>query len=241
MKNLARYFPLLLIFVLVSCGKEKDPESIDELFFDPAGTGEKAYSVYSNVEAAQKSVLVKEDFNDNAMKWFTGQKSTTGEKYDFQIVQGKYIIDYNKAGYYTTTFNDFDVTAFSEDFEIETSIWIQSIYQSNAEVKNFAGLVWNRNESSSRYFMSTYDKKVLIGASESSQTTPWKNWENSPLLLGTYNKLTLRKVGGYFYFFINEKFLYKRDVESVSYPGVGFRVSDCKVYIDYLYFSRLRL
>jgi len=126
------------------------------------------------------------------------------------------------------------------DFEIETKIKI--VESPDPYAGN--GILWGAEKTSSWnclfYSMLFHNqhKYVVFDRKSSSSSDRWLGWSilNSILSHGNYNKLTIRKFEGEYYFFINEIPIGSHQFKSFYDKNIGFSVnSSTTIRADYLH------
>lgn len=233
MKLFYYYSAIFLLFLFISCS-EKDPEAIDQLFFETGvNSGKIDFSLYSSVSQRQK--VYSEDFNDNSKAW--GISTTSYGSY--KISGGNYQIDYNRQGYYTSIKTPLNKTFYDKNFEIEANIKIATTY--GYPPSNWAGIIWNRSDNLSNLIQFSNEGKIWIGQVTNNTPTVWKTIEDIKTLINTkeYNLLTVRRINTEYYFFINKKFLFKYKYDPILYTEIGIKIEACLVYIDFINFYTL--
>jgi hypothetical protein len=236
MKSKFSYALFAMIF-LFSC-TEKEPEDIDDLFFDDGQGIEKVdYSVFTSIPQAHKQMVYSEGFSDNSAKWFEGKSTIYNSLYDFHISGGYYYMDYNATGKVSGFSKDVGANFFSGDFEMEASLELLKVYSGPS---GKFGIVWNENDISGNdsyyFFEETYDSRLIsIGTVNGSVRTNWKTVDKSKssVLDNPNVKLTVRRVGNYYYFFVNEIFMCKYNFQGVSFGKTGVFLTQCSLRADH--------
>jgi hypothetical protein len=230
-------YALFAMVMLLSC-TEKEPEEIDDLFFDNGPGSEKIdYSVFSTIPQANKKLIFSDGFTDNSGKWFEGKSTIFNSLYDFHIANGFYFMDYNVSGKVSGFTKDVGASLFSGDFEIEANLEILKTYSGTS---GKFGMVWNDNNNSNNetyyFFEETYDSRLItVGAVNGNIRTNWKTADksNSTILNNTQVKLTVRRVGDFYYFFVNENFICRHTYQNVSFGNTGVFLTQCSIKVDY--------
>ena len=220
------------------------------LFMIKSHTAE-AQSHYEAYEEADKTELFFEDFTTNNFGWYT-------QNYDecrtYRVQNGVYYLKSQcedaSAG---CSFNDNSNFRIDQDKDFEIECDILFVGQSNGS----AWINWgctNEYESEERNFFRfeiTKDQRYYIGKYEveynyesgeyEDKWTPFENFKTSNTIHSTQpNKLTIRKVGDEYFFFINEELVYRRDF--ISFYGQSLSISageNCAVQFDNILISRL--
>lgn len=243
MKKFTFGFTLLSAVILFAC-KENEPEEINLLFFDQGEGLEKTdYSDYSVISQANRQLAYFEGFSDNSAKWYEGKSSMYNNLHDFHISNGFYFMDYNVSGKMSGFTKDAGTSLFSGDFEIETSLEILKNYSATS---GKFGLFWNDNGLSTNeiyYFLEvTYDSKVVtVGAISGNTRKEWKTLDksSSSILNPPSIKLTLRRVGNYYYFFVNESFFCRTGFQGIDFGKTGVFLTQCIIRVDYFRISNI--
>ncbi|TAE52895.1 MAG: hypothetical protein EAZ89_07895 [Bacteroidetes bacterium] len=165
---------------------------LDELFNSstPAPDWASAGPAYSSVTAAQKTAVFTENFLNNFAGWNIGSSTNTTT----QITNG-YLFFESKSetnAYFTSKQINLDD---EKDFEIETAIRF-------ASGENSAMIEWGGASGNDLFFYGfTPDSTAFTG----NWTTGVAASRPSDLLRpNEYNKLTIRRIGEYYYLYINE-------------------------------------
>jgi hypothetical protein len=185
----------------------------------------------------------RDEFSDNTYDWYIGT-DTYGS---YAITGGEYVCAYQNTGYLTWTylnFPDFLTMANNNDFEIDTKIQIQPFDPLADPLDMIAGLLWDCDNSNFNYF---WIKKVITTGSYPStdyyftvgnyigSSNTYTTWKDYTYFSGTdFNKLTIKKGSGNYYFFINDIQVYKHSFTNVSYDGIAFSIQDATLHADYL-------
>jgi hypothetical protein len=126
------------------------------------------------------------------------------------------------------------------DFQIETSIKIISAGQNYVQ-----GLDWSKSNHEVLTFgivaggdggaISSYD----VRGDKFTDYLPYKKGSKTMRPQGEYNKLTVRKVGQDYYFFLNEKLIHQMPFFPLPGEVMGFAADGAKIMVDYFYFCYL--
>lgn len=192
---------------------------------------------YADFTAQEKNVVFYDDFNSNANRWWTDDNS---EGYG-AVENGNYILEWRGKlpVWYSLNGIHFD---FTKDFEIEASI-----KQTSGVNGNLFGLIFNKSDNEEYGF-------VVNGRSESVVYHDIKNENRSFIKDGgevipnikvtynEYNKLTIRKIKGEIYFYVNEVLLKAGECRDFVSNKIGFEIwYNSRIYIDYLKVSYLNI
>jgi hypothetical protein len=187
---------------------------------------------YSDVSIGQRVNIFSESFQNNNNKWIT----------DNSWISGKF-----NNGYYEITCKNFNQNTGltyktvaidqSKDFEIETSF---------AVIKGTGALVFGLTKDFEHYRIEIGENKNLIIFKD----TPSKNKVEKIFSgkeeiiindIGFYNKLTVRKIKGSFYIFVNDIMI--KQFNNLIFTGdqIGFSVGlNSEISVDYLNASYLK-
>jgi hypothetical protein len=235
---------VFLSLTLIFACQENEPDEIDQLFFDQGEGLEKTdYSVYANITETNRQVVFLDGFSDNSGKWYEGKNTIYNNLHDFHIANGFYYMDYNVSGKMSGFTKDAGTTLFSGDFEIETNLEFLKSYSGSS---GKFGLFWNDNDLSSNeiyyFYEITPDIKVITaGAITGNTRKEWKSLDksSSSMLNSPQVKLTLRRVGNYYYFFVNESFVCRTGFQSIDFGKTGVFLTQCAVRVDYFRISNI--
>jgi hypothetical protein len=190
------------------------------------------YTKYNSISDQNRASSFLENFDSNLNNWETKQ----GSDYKADM----------RSGYYNlTSYNDYNYL-FSlskcmmdekQDYELETSINAFTMGDSWA-----AGVYWGGNASSYAFSFAIASDNYYTIDEYNGQYITWKDWTVSNALNMTgFNKLTVRKIGVKYYFFINEVFVYSYNVKSFYGNKFGIIVgSKSSIAVDYLKLNYLK-
>lgn len=191
-------------------------------------TNKKYKTDYNYVANADKTSLFNEPFDNNYKDWSTGTSGKTSGYVADGAYTWKALLDKSAWTSQKTIYID-----ESRDFEIE------------AKMKYVAGktgsgimLKWGKSESNSDNFNIEFSAngKYWIGRYDDGEYKPSKGWTfSSSINKYSYNKLTVRKLGSKYYFFINEKFVHSMPFQAFYGNKIGFTTpSATTIKVDYL-------
>ncbi len=192
--------------------------------------------LYADFTPKEKNLVFFDNFDNNVNRWWLGDNS---EAYG-AVEKGNYILEWrgNLPIWYSLNGIIFD---FTKDFEIETSI-----KQTSGADGNLFGLIFDKSDNGEYGF-------IVNGKSESVVYRDIKD-ENRRFIkdggevirdikvtYNEYSKLTIRKIGGEIYFFVNEVFLKSGPSNNFISNKIGFEIwYNSRIYIDYLKVSYLK-
>lgn len=179
--------------------------------------GEASYTDFSS---ADKEIVFSDDFSTNSYGWYEGREDNC-RIFDYQ--PGFLQLESICTGNYTTMNFNSDNGFFiddTRDFEIEVSI-----YPVSGEDDNGNSLSWGKAKDG--------DNRYMFGITRNGQFSIWKyngNWvswkewtESTFINKQNYNLLTIRKVGSYYYFFINKGLVHQQPFESFFGQRLSFQ------------------
>jgi hypothetical protein len=190
----------------------------------------KSYDMYSYRD---KTIAFYEGFSDNNREWKDGYES---KKHKGSIKNGYYTFKSLKSSGASGTYQNINIDT-DRDFEIEAKIK----YSSGKDNSGLM-LIWGRdNNSNNNNFEFTANKKYWIGQYKDDNYKADVSWtEFSSLNKYAYNRLTIRKIGNKYYYFINKKFVYSKYFSKFFGTKIGFLTpSNTEIIIDYLSVSYL--
>ncbi len=128
----------------------------------------------------------------------------------------------------------------NKKFQIDTNIKIVSTNDENGG----NGLVWggHSNDELSYYRFYNNQDSFTILDDQGKDYEYWFDWTEYSSVndIGVYNKLTVRKYDGQYYFFINEVYIGQHEFKSFYGDKIGFRVYyETTIHVDYLNVSHL--
>jgi hypothetical protein len=160
-------------------------------------TAEEGFSPEEYARANYQSLIV-EDFSDNSNNWIEASNSS----YRFKVENGYYHCQ-SKNSQYWFVGKIFNMDE-SRNYEIEARIkFING--SNNARY----GILWNaRDLNNGYYFNLTNNRQFTVGETKgngSFNLINWIGWQSdNNILQNDWNRMTIRKYGNTFYFFINE-------------------------------------
>ena len=190
---------------------------------------------YNSYSSNDKEFVFIENFDNNSRNWWTGDNS---DAYG-AVLDGKYILEWRGKTPIWYSFNNttFDV---SKDFEIEASI-----RQLTGNYDNLYGLLFNKSNSGECGFIinARNGSVVYQDIANESRTFIKDGGITVPgiaISANDYNKLTIRKIKGEYFFYINDVFLKSGLVKDFNSTSIGFQIwYNSRISIDYLKVSYL--
>ncbi|WP_159949832.1 caspase family protein [Polaribacter septentrionalilitoris] len=186
----------------------------------------KSKTDYSAFATKDKEYIFEDQFSNNNNSWSTG---TSGKTYG-RVSNGTYLWkSYQEKSSWTSHKNIY--IDQKRDFEIEARMK----YVSGKKTSGIM-LKWGSDSSENYNIEFNGNGKYWIGSYVDGEYIASKSWTASSYInKETYNKLTVRKIGKKYYFFINEKYLHAMDYRAFFGDKVGFTTPpQSSIEIDYL-------
>ena len=221
---------LFFILIFLSCGKEENEALVEYYFFENDSQADFNPQNYNYGKTAGRIPFFTEDFENNSHNWNLNNGSNSRS----DILDGLYIIQSKSASSFL-----YSIPVglnFERNFELEAGVMI---FESPNNHRN--GLSWGASTTPFNFNCLTFNanNNVWIGAFDGTTQTysPWLDW--SPVTsikpVRNYNKLTVRKIGNKYFFFINEAFVSEFTANGYRGEKAGFIVGSFSVlYIDFL-------
>lgn len=184
--------------------------------------------LYQSITPEHKIPLFIDEFVDNKNNWLLGIK----ENVWFQNLENNSLFFQS---YEVVPKEDFKEVYIdqSKDFEIELKIRLDK-----GIPNKFNGLQWGKCVESAKQFDFFFNGQgqYTIDKFENGKFTDFVPITSTQLINNyTYNKLTVRKLGENYYFFLNEQLVHKMPFEPLFGHGVGFQVAErSSIQIEYL-------
>lgn len=189
---------------------------------------------YDDVEADDKKIIFRDDFNDNSNNW-EGFKA--GE-YFSKISDGTLNITNLASPNLVSLNQDLDVSFWEGDWQIEMRL---KVLDSKEDPFYFS---WN-------YKSGGREDIYLFGLSQdgSYELSEFMQRFYETIVEGTtehintdgFNTLTIRKVGLNYYYFVNQQLIHAQMGQSVSRPQIAFRIwAKISAQVDYLEVANLK-
>ena len=178
----------------------------------PANKGQN----YFDIPVLSKQDIAYDEFNTiDADRWYIGQGET-----NCNIKDGEYIIE-QTANQPTILYANVTAIDQQRDFEIEAMIKLEKGDPNEAG----SGLIWGK-EASKFYFFGFNQSGFLTVAKNNPSWTILQDWEKHYMLnKKEYNLLTVRKVAGAMFCFINMKLFYSGPYQPFFGTKLGFYVA----------------
>ncbi|NWJ52108.1 MAG: hypothetical protein HXX14_14730 [Bacteroidetes bacterium] len=171
---------------------------------------------YFDIPVLSKQDIAYDEFNTvDADRWYIGQGET-----NCNIKDGEYIIE-QTTNQPTILYANTDAIDQQRDFEIEAMIKLEKGDPNEAG----SGLIWGK-EASRFYFFGFNQSGFLVVAKNNPTWTILQDWEKHFMLnKKEYNLLTVRKVAGTMFCFINMKLFYTGPYQPFFGTKLGFYVA----------------
>lgn len=169
-----------------------------------------------------------DQFNNNNNGWYV----IDNDKIGFRIKNGKYYLKHKRSfkGWSTYDYNYIDT---NKDFEIQTKL--DKISGAN----NYGyGLIFGKHELNDFRFYISSSGSYKVSKKINNKEEAIKDWTKSSYINKGNQKsniLTVKKVKGYYKFYINGAFVYQMDFQSFFGNDLGFVVyNNLEVAVDYI-------
>ncbi|NVO10438.1 MAG: caspase family protein [Bacteroidales bacterium] len=207
--------------------------SIIALLFTHQSFSQNNYNDYSQRE---KEVVFLDNFDNNNNRWWLGDNtealSTIENGYLTLEWRGKTPIWYSLNGI---------IFDFTRDFEIETLV-----KQTGGAKGNLFGLIFNKSDKGECGFIVNCNSESVVYQDKINETRRFikDGGEFVPNISVVYNeftKLTIRRTGDEFSFFVNEVLLKLGTITDFNSNRIGFQIwYNSRICIDYLKVSYLK-
>lgn len=207
-----------LIFIIVTCLSSSI--IIAQNSWEP--------SSYHEIEINKRSTIFNDEFDNNINDWWLKDYGPqTG-----RIENGTYIISsYDRT---KSIFRQIDIP-IDVNFEIEILAKLTNNDQSFKNESAF-GIIWGRHNYDKNQYSFGYNLAQKVNASKRSNASKFKfyikNNINNKIDIEDFNKLTVRRVGGNYFLFINEQFIKTYKADPFFGNGIGFAVSNSMLIVD---------
>ncbi|MBK6904883.1 MAG: hypothetical protein IPH04_19265 [Saprospirales bacterium] len=223
--------------ILLGCGKEENENLVEHLFLEEA-SGVVNLKDYAGIAPEARFGFLFDDFEDNDQGWDVSNDAESSTR----VEDGVYKIQSKNSTSFVFSISSGGLD-FGKDFEMEASI---KISQSGGAGRN--GLVWGVGYSPFTFnnFSVNNQKETWIGVwdGNAGAYAPWNDWWLTGFVNpeGNFNKLTVRRVEGQYYFFVNEKFIAESANGGFSDDDIGFIVAGLStIHVDYILINYLIL
>ncbi|GAB5524494.1 MAG: hypothetical protein Roseis2KO_23660 [Roseivirga sp.] len=192
------------------------------------GSTLQAQSSYNDYRLTDKTFEYREDFNSSSVFWDTYEENRrTAEIEDGGLVFTS-LNDKTQVKYKTIDLN------WSGDWELE--IGVSWLYGKETSAVDF---IWDKeagNNNKYHFGFTAGGKYVLAEYKNSAYDHILKFIPASFVNKRTRNKMTVRKVGQTYYFFVNERMVKSMPFKPVKGDMIGFTVPpNTSIKVDYLY------
>ncbi len=187
---------------------------------------------YLSYSPSDKTVSFFDNFDDNSKQWITDNLWISGK-----ITSGHY--DVTCKNYQMSTGLSYKVIVINpgQDYEIETAIKV---------IKGTGALVFGMNDKYDHYRIEITDNNTIdvlkdTPSKRKKVETLYKGSGNYRISHDSFNKLTIRSIGGVFYIFANEILVGQFTGIQPEGNQIGFNVgTNSEISIDYLNVSYLK-
>jgi hypothetical protein len=162
-------------------------------------------SDYNSFSWSDKEIIYSDDFYSDKGLRASNDGVSFGQYYYKYYELRSSSSDYNGTLYLNKYIDQ------TKDFQIEVNMKFLSGNDNNGN-----GITWGRKDNDNRYwFQFTGNGYFKIGKKKYGTYTSIKEWTlHSSINKTEYNKLTIRKVGNQYYFFINDSLVHQCAFES---------------------------
>jgi hypothetical protein len=222
MKHLQYPLYFYILILLSACGGEENPEPVASLFFpcyNEAEDGPIDPARYDGWPDGCRLFLIDEDFSDNSADWLEDNDSR--RRYD--VTQGVYrmLSKENTNWYYARNYPSLEGV---EDFEIEVELrFIDGDPEATSSItwggEGILDNLWRFGVARGGYMKISR----IVDNSTVSELVPYS--PISVVNMNSPNVLTIRRVSGTHYFFINQSLVAELDNISLVGTEIGFNVA----------------
>jgi hypothetical protein len=192
-------------------------------------------AVYNDPTITNRTFVFVDDFLNNGNQWSIGEFGNG--KAQGKIEDGVYYLQSNQTDVNWAIWTRATVNQ-EKDFEIEARLRFVTGEDNNANC-----LFWGRDEQDRRFrFGISGSGQYLIDQNDGSWTNllPWTSSDNARKT--DFNKLTVRKRGDTYYFFLNEQFVHSMPYKPLYDHLLGIQVNqNTTMAVDYIRVAYLNL
>ncbi len=174
-------------------------------------------SNYSDYSASDRETVFTDNFSSNVNDWPTG----VNEKHNVRFEKGSYIVqDLQTGGGSTRSWKKFDELDPALNFEIEVRMRIVS----SPDPTDGHAIFWGADsETEEKYrFFLTKKGSYSIDLYDGAGFRDFLSWTPTSADMNKFNKITVRKVDGTYYFFLNEELVHEMPYEPFRGSVFGF-------------------
>jgi len=184
----------------------------------------KSQSSYSDYGSSSKEVFVNDQFSNNDNDWYIEE---TG---DFiRRIEGGHLYLESTIDRAKLLSNEYTIDE-SRNYQIEASLKFIT-----GKVNTGHALLFGKSPDNDFGFYFTGQQSYKISKYEGGYVDYIDFTTNTILSTNGYNKLTLRKVGNQWYFFINEQLVHTMESQTFFGNRIGFQVGGKSIiHVDYL-------
>jgi hypothetical protein len=182
-------------------------------------------STYDSIRIENANEVVAQDISLDDLEW---DYISSGMNINFE--NGELILENSQSepGHIIVQLADLSST----DFLIETIIKIE-----NSKPNCFNGLIWGASDQRS-FYVNAYNPQSEIRMYNSAEDYNYCYFTSdsaSIVIPDGYNKISIRKEGDKFHYFMNEKFIYITDIHKLYGDKFGFYLGgESKIHINRL-------
>ena len=201
---------------------------LDELFEPSTPEPEWAANTpaYADINPGQKSSIFIDEFTSNIKRWNLGSSDQSRA----EIIDGS--LQFESKSENTAFFTSKSIFIDTEtDFEIEVNIKI-------VKGDNSSMMQWGGSGGSDFFFYGFNRDSALFAGNWTVGLVGSK--KTDAFIEGTFNKLTIRKIGEYYHFFINEEYYDILEYEPFFGNLFAFYIGpNTEMHVDWLRISEL--
>ncbi len=211
-----KYLILVIISTFMSCITEKNPEIIEDLFFEGNIIDDSLYKTYNYIQSDQHQSLLYDDVDTDSGLW---PNIATGDITSEHTSDG-YLINntYEHDRFISVNIDDFENT----NFEIEFVMKLE-----NSTSSESSGFFWGDDNIAPHkfyYYKFSNNPQAIELGEWYGLFDSWYDSEdliNFSINTSSFNKFTIRKINNKYYFFINEIFLFDTFIEPFFGNNIG--------------------
>lgn len=169
---------------------------------------------YNKVKRSEKKLVYIDEFNSNSGDWSTELGTAT----NFSTYNGTGFLDHGNEDYGIITLEK--RLSLGDNYEVETTI--------KANKGGLNGLIFGRKGNDFfRFGISTNPSFLIVRDKDGSYASTVEGWTKyKGFRENDYNKLTVRKYKGTFYFYVNEGLVFETEEDLELGKNFGLVVSD---------------
>lgn len=220
-------------------GSDEKVIKIKEIYVSEGNTNTD-YTLYSSIYSSQQITIATDDFSYNKYSWWVGSE-LDDENYLFsaQISDENYKLQYDHDGEFYYSMHYFPEFYPTNDYEIIVKLKFNNLY----ETSSVCGIAWGTPNATSlqnqQFFLIKSNNNYYTG----NVSNTWNEEYTSAINTTNYNTLTVRKISGTYYYFINGTYVYSHSSDALSNTenSIIFYVNNCELWIDNFTLNHLNL